>query len=71
MDINREEYTALLDSGAEVSLIPIKVALNLDLLISENTSLYYNSVSGRGIRFLDICENIIISIRDIEYRTPI
>jgi hypothetical protein len=71
VQINGHEVTALLDTGAEVSVMSYELARKLQLPITHTFSVSMAGATGRARRFLGLCEDVPIDINKIVYKVPI
>ncbi|KAF7502513.1 hypothetical protein GJ744_005634 [Endocarpon pusillum] len=71
VEITGKPVVALLDSGAEVTVMSRSLAQTLGLPISENVSLNMLAPEGRESKFSGICTAVSVSIGEITHRLPI
>ena len=69
--IGRKEVQALVDTGAEVTVMTVKLANSLRLLMIPNFRVNMSSAMGKSKRFVGLCEDVPISIGKITYRVPV
>jgi hypothetical protein len=71
VQIDGEEVTALIDTGAEVSVMSSDLAEKLRLPISRTFSVTMAGATGMTKRFLGLCEDVPIDIGKIVYKVPV
>jgi hypothetical protein len=69
--INGQEVTALVDSGAEVSVMSSDLAKKLGLAISRTFIVTMSGATGAGKRFIGLCEDVPIDINKVVHKAPI
>ena len=68
VQIDGEDVTALIDTGAEVSVMSSDLAEKLRLPISRTFSVNMAGATGKTKRFLGLCEDVPIDIGKIVYK---
>lgn len=71
VNIAGKSVVALLDSGAEVTVMSRSLAQTLGLPISENVVMNMLAPEGRESKFTGICTNVSVSIGEITHQVPI
>jgi hypothetical protein len=69
--INGQDVPALVDSGAEVSVISSDLQQKLQLPVSHTVIVTMSGATGANRRFIGLCEEVPIEINKVVHKTPI
>jgi hypothetical protein len=69
--IGQTKIPALIDSGAEVTVMTADLAWSLGLPMSQNFQVNMSAATGRSKRFVGLCEDVPISVGKITHKVPV
>jgi predicted aspartyl protease len=71
VNIGQKRVPALLDSGAEVTVMTADLAWSLGLPISQSFNVNMSAATGKSKKFIGLCEDVAITVGKITHKVPV
>ena len=71
VNIGQKRISALLDSGAEVTVMTADLAWSLGLPISQSFNVNMSAATGKSKKFVGLCEDVAITVGKITHKVPV
>jgi hypothetical protein len=71
VNIRLKKIPALIDSGAEVTVMTADLAWSLGLPISQSFNVNMSAATGKSKKFIGLYENVPITVGKITYKVPV
>jgi len=71
VNIGQKRIAALLDSGAEVTVMTADLAWTLGLPISQSFNVNMSAATGKSKKFIGLCEDVPVTVGKITHRIPV
>ena len=71
VNIGQRRIPALIDSGAEVTVMTSDLADDLGLPISEDFNVNMSAATGKSRKFIGLCEDVPIAVGKIVHKVPV
>lgn len=71
VNIGQKRIAALLDSGAEVTVMTADLAWTLGLPISQSFNVNMSAATGKSKKFIGLCEDVPVTVGKITHKIPV